>query len=195
MFDTDFLLSTKAIDTVFLARRAADKMADTLYGMRISDLPFFKMQVDSAGTAELVRIGARGKYVKHFTNMQNNSSLLHVCAPESADARDGYKSYYMYRAIPIKETIFAVHHAAMDALILIAAANDCESTSGALVGMCETVPWGKICGGCGATSAKLLKCRTCKTVRYCSKECQLKHWPRHRVGCAEAEEAAAVDVD
>lgn len=30
---------------------------------------------------------------------------------------------------------------------------------------------------------KLLVCGKCKSARYCSKECQLKHWPTHKVTC------------
>ncbi|KAK7917413.1 hypothetical protein PG985_011021 [Apiospora marii] len=41
------------------------------------------------------------------------------------------------------------------------------------------------CGACGKTDASLSKCTGCGTVRYCSKECQLKGWSElgHKSNC------------
>ena len=46
----------------------------------------------------------------------------------------------------------------------------------------------RICAGCGETMEKSYKCSACRCaglhVRYCSKVCQAKHWPRHKTVCA-----------
>ena len=40
-----------------------------------------------------------------------------------------------------------------------------------------------ICAQCRDPSPKQ-RCTRCKTSRYCSRECQTKHWPRHKSHCA-----------
>ena len=40
----------------------------------------------------------------------------------------------------------------------------------------------KTCYKCGS-SQKLMKCSRCKTVHYCSKECQKSDWGRHKSSC------------
>ena len=45
----------------------------------------------------------------------------------------------------------------------------------------------KTCGGCEkgeSEDRKLKECSRCKTISYCSKECQRNDWPRHRPDCA-----------
>jgi hypothetical protein len=44
------------------------------------------------------------------------------------------------------------------------------------------------CAGCGIKAealvgGKLRECTGCRSVRYCGKECQLKHWPLHKAPC------------
>ena len=34
-------------------------------------------------------------------------------------------------------------------------------------------------------SVKFRHCARCRAVSYCSKECQMKHWPDHRLSCSE----------
>ncbi len=43
------------------------------------------------------------------------------------------------------------------------------------------------CAGCGTkeeTVRKMLQCSRCLIVRYCSVDCQKKHWPIHKKVCA-----------
>lgn len=43
-----------------------------------------------------------------------------------------------------------------------------------------------VCASCGARAEKLgqpLRCATCRTVLYCSRECQKQHWRTHKVKC------------
>jgi len=39
------------------------------------------------------------------------------------------------------------------------------------------------CAACGAVAAKH-RCGVCKADRYCSRECQVMHWPAHKLECA-----------
>jgi hypothetical protein len=41
---------------------------------------------------------------------------------------------------------------------------------------------GQLCGSC-QTSSTNAHCGRCKIVRYCSKECQRKHWKEHKLTC------------
>ncbi|XP_035893290.1 zinc finger MYND domain-containing protein 10 homolog [Anopheles stephensi] len=41
----------------------------------------------------------------------------------------------------------------------------------------------KVCGSCGASAAK--KCSNCLLVFYCSRDCQLQHWPEHKELCRQ----------
>jgi len=42
------------------------------------------------------------------------------------------------------------------------------------------------CGGCGKVQDGMKKCSRCKAVWFCSKECQARHWPIHKLSCALA---------
>ncbi len=39
------------------------------------------------------------------------------------------------------------------------------------------------CSGCGKTGGKLMACTRCRQAVYCSRQCQLKHYPVHKAGC------------
>ncbi|KAF8549280.1 hypothetical protein OG21DRAFT_1515390 [Imleria badia] len=43
------------------------------------------------------------------------------------------------------------------------------------------------CTTCSTTQPKLQTCQRCKSVWYCSKECQKKDWSRHKTWCTAAE--------
>ena len=40
-----------------------------------------------------------------------------------------------------------------------------------------------LCSACGKKSDTLMKCRACKCVWYCDKDCQNKHWKEHKKEC------------
>ena len=44
-------------------------------------------------------------------------------------------------------------------------------------------PTKKMCSACGEKSDTLMKCRACKCVWYCDKDCQNKHWKEHKIEC------------
>ena len=44
----------------------------------------------------------------------------------------------------------------------------------------------RVCENCGKEAAKMQQCSRCKLVRYCSGECQLKHWKEHKKSCKKA---------
>ena len=41
------------------------------------------------------------------------------------------------------------------------------------------------CAFCGKKGPKMGKCSLCLSVRYCSKKCQMKHWPEHKGACVK----------
>ncbi|KAK5709123.1 hypothetical protein LTR17_020057 [Elasticomyces elasticus] len=47
----------------------------------------------------------------------------------------------------------------------------------------NAIPIKKVCGICGTNRGMLFKCGRCKSVMYCSKECQVKDWPLHKDVC------------
>mmetsp|Transcript_25824 Transcript_25824/g.77795 ORF Transcript_25824/g.77795 Transcript_25824/m.77795 type:complete len:105 (-) Transcript_25824:14-328(-) len=47
------------------------------------------------------------------------------------------------------------------------------------------------CSGCNATGwTKLQACARCRVARYCSRACQVKHWPEHKAERAAASNGA-----
>jgi len=49
-----------------------------------------------------------------------------------------------------------------------------------------------MCSTCFTARPKLQTCQRCKSVWYCSKECQRKHWPQHKTYCTPAERSKGV---
>ena len=48
--------------------------------------------------------------------------------------------------------------------------------------------WRKRCFACGEHNVeKFFRCSRCHIARYCSRDCQKKHYPRHRVDCIQPE--------
>ena len=47
---------------------------------------------------------------------------------------------------------------------------------------------GMMCANCDAMAKNMhfMKCAACRRVAYCSKECQIKHWPVHKTVCKSA---------
>lgn len=45
----------------------------------------------------------------------------------------------------------------------------------------------KVCGSCNVVNSttKLMKCAKCELQYYCSRECQVQHWPEHKALCKE----------
>jgi len=50
-----------------------------------------------------------------------------------------------------------------------------------------------VCAWCDMLAEKLSRCGCCKQARYCSKECQLAHWSRHKIVCHPAAICATDD--
>jgi hypothetical protein len=44
----------------------------------------------------------------------------------------------------------------------------------------------RTCGGCAMTGGKMKACGRCRSVFYCSLDCQGAHWPTHAVTCRNA---------
>ena len=47
----------------------------------------------------------------------------------------------------------------------------------------------KLCSACGEKSDALMKCRACKCVWYCDKDCQNRHWKEHKKECKPIKKA------
>src|SRR5579872_5115623 len=41
------------------------------------------------------------------------------------------------------------------------------------------------CGSCNKTAEKLQKCTGCYFILYCDRDCQKKHWPKHKLVCQQ----------
>ncbi|KAF8971038.1 hypothetical protein BDZ97DRAFT_1787363 [Flammula alnicola] len=52
----------------------------------------------------------------------------------------------------------------------------------------------KRCEGCLATDQPLKNCARCQIARYCSRECQKKHWPSHKKACQAFAQSDTVTV-
>ncbi|KAJ7088679.1 hypothetical protein C8R44DRAFT_892739 [Mycena epipterygia] len=55
-----------------------------------------------------------------------------------------------------------------------------------LTGPCKLKPRNS-CTNCLACDCELSRCSKCKGVWYCSKECQLQHWPKHKLSCSNGD--------
>ncbi|VDO42414.1 unnamed protein product, partial [Brugia timori] len=51
---------------------------------------------------------------------------------------------------------------------------------------------GRACAFCHATDVKLKTCERCYDAFYCNRECQVKNWPDHKIGCRSRTQAEAV---
>ena len=40
-----------------------------------------------------------------------------------------------------------------------------------------------VCAACGKSSDNLKACTACHLVKYCNRECQISHWPKHKKFC------------
>lgn len=59
-------------------------------------------------------------------------------------------------------------------------------------------PSEKRCSGCGKPPAEnkpLSKCTKCLSAKYCSRECQKKHWKKHKKECARLGQARKEEAD
>eukprot|EP00956_Cyclotella_meneghiniana_P028060 scaffold64434_cov52-Cyclotella_meneghiniana.AAC.10 len=41
------------------------------------------------------------------------------------------------------------------------------------------------CAACGKADISLKACKSCMTVKYCGRECQISHWSRHKKACRQ----------
>ena len=61
----------------------------------------------------------------------------------------------------------------------------CKVAQNSIAGVAKVFVYGEakyVCGSCRATANKMKGCE-CKCVSYCDKECQKKHWRKHRITC------------
>jgi hypothetical protein len=63
-------------------------------------------------------------------------------------------------------------------------------------GRAPAPPPAMVCGACGATEGCASMCSGCRSVRYCSRECQRAAWPAHKRARARlrAERERAVEA-
>ncbi|KAK9829395.1 hypothetical protein WJX72_005573 [[Myrmecia] bisecta] len=52
-----------------------------------------------------------------------------------------------------------------------------------------------VCGGCGSLFPQLWKCKACKSIRYCSTQCQTAHWKEHKQECRRIQQDRATKAD
>ena len=51
----------------------------------------------------------------------------------------------------------------------------------------------EVCAACGEASDSIKTCISCKQVKYCNRECQISHWPKHKKLCKQLAELRAGD--
>lgn len=66
-----------------------------------------------------------------------------------------------------------------------------KAEAAAVAGVHRLAPYGQqfervACLGCGEMAVGLRKCGQCKLAGYCSRECQIAHWPQHKRNCQPA---------
>jgi hypothetical protein len=185
------LISTAALQAVSTDGRATEKLR-AVDDMSFKEARVFKVCPGGGATAMTkVTGGAKKKYANHFCNMQNPLArgIGIICLFEDDGKKlHGYIPYYSFKAgVFGDEIMYAFFHKGIDAVVMLMAAKADASPAQVMHSMGEPVPFGKICAWCGvqtgAQGEKLKKC-PCKTVRYCSKECQSAHWADHRPCCS-----------
>jgi hypothetical protein len=164
-----------------------------LDGMKFKDVRVFIVLPmagkDASALYELTR-GEKKKYANHFCNIREPliRKFGFLCALEDGNKLDGYIPYYSFADdIFGDEIMYAFFHKSIDAAVLLISKRADAAAAQVMYSMAEMTPFGKLCACCGGRAwfqeGKLKKC-PCKTVRYCSKECQYAHWADHRGFCS-----------
>ena len=163
----------------------------TLDDMKFKDVRVF-IVLPMAGKDALYELtrSEKKKYANHFCNIREPliRNFGFLCALEDGNKLDGYIPYYSFADdIFGDEIMYAFFHKSIDAVVLLISTRGDASANQVMHSLAEMTPFGKLCACCGARSwfqeGKLKKC-SCKTVRYCSKECQNVHWADHRGFCS-----------
>ena len=156
-------------------------------------------------TGRLLNLGAR-QVISQFVTTVNTNILSGDCGKlsnlngarfmfsnKTDDVRvlEGFIPYFLFPFEDSNHHISQVYVYFASKLILLHCQDDSQHDN-ALYHMKETcVPkrFDKMCAWCGKLSGgdgkRLRKCK-CKTCRYCSKDCQTKHWSFHIAICKEA---------
>lgn len=190
------LISQLALDALLTESQTTESL-ETVGSMSLSDVRIFVVMGKNTPSVDvpMKEIVGRTKniYAEHFRNIQRTvgCKLAITCIHEAGlhVGMLGYVSYYTYALGD--ETIYVYYHETLSQIVLL-----CASTAPACAAACRFVkatglvlPFGKLCSYCGNRTwcgqgeAKNKKC-PCKKVRYCSKDCQVAHWPAHRTKCA-----------
>ena len=170
-----------------------DGKLKALDNMSLKDVRVFKV-MDAPGkhAAELYELtqGEKIKYASHFCNIREppTRDVGVLCALEDGKKLHGYIPYYSFADdIFGDEIMYAFFHKSIDAVVMLIAkrADAHAAAKKGMQSMADQTPFGTLCACCGVRreGGKLRKC-PCKTVRYCSKECQNAHWADHRACCS-----------
>jgi hypothetical protein len=189
------LISVDAFKAVLADVDATEKLRE-VEAMSFREARVFRIYPGEGATAMVeVTAGAKKKYKDHFINIQNPliRDVGVTCAFEADDTVLGYIPHYSFASDVFgDEIMYAFFHKHIDAVVMLMAtrADGYISATQVMHSMAEPIPFGKLCAWCGGRTwgpkggeEKLKKC-PCKTVRYCSKECQYAHWADHRPCCS-----------
>ena len=118
--------------------------------------------------------------------LSNASKALLALTPLGQRARTG-ESIGRQQLGEVEYVRFEARIEQMKNTQAVAAASGDASTSGSEQGSCSGKQSAAVkCGGCGkeqARGASFAACGRCRSVRYCTKECQLRHWKEHKAHC------------
>ena len=185
-----FLAVLESMDEVTLARFQSQELASTTW---------MRFDANSYAT-HVLETPERERYEEYFEPLQRASKECVSIALTRPEAKSPVSvAIFRCLAIPERNELLYAFVALQDPLgpIPIAIVRDEASGNLLLHHHARYLTLRRYCSGCGTgPSWELRKCGRCRRLRYCSTECQRKHFSDHKEWCrAHARPSRAQDSD